>query len=109
MIAKNIKRRPNARVAFTRDVTLHLGDSVYSLLSRREVRINGSIANLPVALSDGVSISSSGIVVVSVLSPCVSFQTDSGNQWAYICANLLHSFVTRVELVHKLAGACVHN
>ena len=82
VIAKNIKRRPNARVAFTRDVTLHLGDSVYSLLSRREVRINGSIANLPVALSDGVSISSSGIVVVSVLSPCVSFQTDSGNQWA---------------------------
>lgn len=68
VIAKNIKRSPGARVAFTRDVTLHLGESVYSLLSGGEVRINGSTATLPVSLPDGVRISSSGIAVVSVLS-----------------------------------------
>ena len=68
VIANNIKRNPNARVAFTRDVTFHLGDTVYSLLARGEVQINGSIATLPVMLSDGVSISSSGLAVVRVLS-----------------------------------------
>ena len=66
--AKNMKRQPSDFVSYTREITFEFGGTLYSLLGGGQVQIDGVTATLPVKRSDGVSISSTGISVVSVRS-----------------------------------------
>ena len=73
LIVRNYKKKPSDRVAYTQEVHLEYGESVFSLLQGSEVKLDGVTVALPLFHQSGVTIRNVGNFVVSYVTLLFEF------------------------------------